>query len=159
MQIVYFSSTSENTHRFVQKLTCVSHRIPLNLQEHMVVDSEYILICPTYSLILEIALRLPVPLLLLKLVFLLHINLNYREHKKTLRVCKCLSTKRLLDPRKRPCWFKTYIMQETFSTMCRHAPLCLFVHVTCTAVPTRTLDIHTYYKPAKERTYYVNFYN
>ncbi len=49
MQIVYFSSTSENTHRFVQKLTCVSHRIPLNLQEHMVVDSEYILICPTYS--------------------------------------------------------------------------------------------------------------
>jgi len=49
VQIVYFSSTSENTHRFVQKLTCVSHRIPLNLQEHMVVDSEYILICPTYS--------------------------------------------------------------------------------------------------------------
>lgn len=49
MQIVYFSSTSENTHRFVQKLTCVSHRIPLNLQQHMVVDSEYILICPTYS--------------------------------------------------------------------------------------------------------------
>lgn len=49
MQIVYFSSTSENTHRFVQKLTCVSHRIPLNLQEHMVVDNEYILICPTYS--------------------------------------------------------------------------------------------------------------
>lgn len=49
MQIVYFSSTSENTHRFVQKLTCVSHRIPLNLHEHMVVDSEYILICPTYS--------------------------------------------------------------------------------------------------------------
>lgn len=49
MQIVYFSSTSENTHRFVQKLTCVSHRIPLNLQEHIVVDSEYILICPTYS--------------------------------------------------------------------------------------------------------------
>lgn len=49
MQIVYFSSTSENTHRFVQKLTCVSYRIPLNLQEHMVVDSEYILICPTYS--------------------------------------------------------------------------------------------------------------
>lgn len=49
MQIVYFSSTSENTHRFVQKLTCVSHRIPLNLQEYMVVDSEYILICPTYS--------------------------------------------------------------------------------------------------------------
>lgn len=49
MQIVYFSSTSENTHRFVQKLTCVSHRIPLNLQEHMVVDGEYILICPTYS--------------------------------------------------------------------------------------------------------------
>lgn len=49
MQIVYFSSTSENTHRFVQKLTCVSHRISLNLQEHMVVDSEYILICPTYS--------------------------------------------------------------------------------------------------------------
>lgn len=49
MQIVYFSSTSENTYRFVQKLTCVSHRIPLNLQEHMVVDSEYILICPTYS--------------------------------------------------------------------------------------------------------------
>lgn len=49
MQIVYFSSTSENTHRFVQKVTCVSHRIPLNLQEHMVVDSEYILICPTYS--------------------------------------------------------------------------------------------------------------
>ncbi|KXG88572.1 hypothetical protein HMPREF3232_01474 [Fannyhessea vaginae] len=43
--------------------------------------------------------------------------------------------------------------------MCCRALLCLFAHVTCTAVPACALDIQTYYKPAKERTYYVNFYN
>ncbi|MBO2029160.1 class Ib ribonucleoside-diphosphate reductase assembly flavoprotein NrdI [Klebsiella pneumoniae] len=46
--IVYFSSRSENTHRFVQRpLPAV--RIPLNEREHLRVDEPYILIVPSYG--------------------------------------------------------------------------------------------------------------
>jgi len=47
---VYFSSTSENTHRFVGKLGFRSARIPLRPKEApLTVDEEYILLVPTYG--------------------------------------------------------------------------------------------------------------
>lgn len=48
MIIVYFSGASENTHRFVQKISARSVRIPLDGNEQIVVDEPYILITPTY---------------------------------------------------------------------------------------------------------------
>lgn len=42
--IVYFSSSSENTHRFVQRLGLPAVRIPLNERERIQVDA------PTFSL-------------------------------------------------------------------------------------------------------------
>ena len=42
--IVYFSSSSENTHRFVQRLALPAVRIPLNERERIQVDEPYILI-------------------------------------------------------------------------------------------------------------------
>lgn len=48
--LVYFSSTSENTHRFVRKLGFPRVRIPLRPGEEPVkVDEEYILVVPTYG--------------------------------------------------------------------------------------------------------------
>ena len=47
--IVYFSSSSENTHRFVQRLELPAVRIPLNEREHIQVDEPYILIVPSYG--------------------------------------------------------------------------------------------------------------
>ncbi|MFT4124926.1 MAG: class Ib ribonucleoside-diphosphate reductase assembly flavoprotein NrdI [Gordonia sp. (in: high G+C Gram-positive bacteria)] len=48
--IVYFSSVSENTHRFVEKLGMASVRIPLIDREGSFrVDEPYVLICPTYG--------------------------------------------------------------------------------------------------------------
>ncbi len=47
--IVYFSSRSENTHRFVQRLGLPTVRIPLNEREHLRVDEPYILIVPSYG--------------------------------------------------------------------------------------------------------------
>ncbi len=47
--IVYFSSKSENTHRFVCKLGFVSKRIPISSREELKVDKPYVLIVPTYS--------------------------------------------------------------------------------------------------------------
>ncbi|ULI43609.1 class Ib ribonucleoside-diphosphate reductase assembly flavoprotein NrdI [Raoultella ornithinolytica] len=47
--IVYFSSSSENTHRFVQRLGLPAVRIPLNEREHIQVDAPYILIVPSYG--------------------------------------------------------------------------------------------------------------
>lgn len=47
--IVYFSSSSENTHRFVQRLALPAVRIPLNERERIQVDEPYILIVPSYS--------------------------------------------------------------------------------------------------------------
>ena len=48
--LVYFSSTSENTHRFVGKLGFRSARIPLRPKEApLAVDEEYVLLVPTYG--------------------------------------------------------------------------------------------------------------
>jgi nrdI protein len=47
---VYFSSASENTHRFVGKLGYRSARLPLRRgDEPLVVDEEYVLVVPTYG--------------------------------------------------------------------------------------------------------------
>jgi len=48
--LVYFSSASENTHRFVQKLGVPAARIPLHDREGAFeVDEPYVLILPTYG--------------------------------------------------------------------------------------------------------------
>ena len=48
--LVYFSSTSENTHRFVGKLGFPMARIPLRRTEPpLTVDEEYVLVVPTYG--------------------------------------------------------------------------------------------------------------
>lgn len=49
-QLVYFSSTSENTHRFVAKLGLEAQRIPLRPTEAPLrVDEPYVLVLPTYG--------------------------------------------------------------------------------------------------------------
>ncbi|CAG7612083.1 class Ib ribonucleoside-diphosphate reductase assembly flavoprotein NrdI [Leucobacter soli] len=49
-RLVYFSSASGNTHRFVEKLGLPAHRIPLHSRdEPLVVDEPYVLILPTYG--------------------------------------------------------------------------------------------------------------
>lgn len=48
--IVYFSSATENTHRFVQKLGLEALRIPLRAtDEPLQVDEEYVLLVPSYG--------------------------------------------------------------------------------------------------------------
>ncbi|MFW0786688.1 class Ib ribonucleoside-diphosphate reductase assembly flavoprotein NrdI [Gordonia sp. CPCC 206044] len=48
--VVYFSSVSENTHRFVEKLGMRSVRIPvLDDPGGFTVDEPFVLICPTYG--------------------------------------------------------------------------------------------------------------
>ena len=47
VQVVYFSSVSENTHRFVQKLGLPAIRIPLH--GRIEVADPYVLILPTYG--------------------------------------------------------------------------------------------------------------
>ena len=50
MLVVYFSSATENTHRFVQKLGFPSARIPLRpTEEPLKVNEPYVLVCPTYG--------------------------------------------------------------------------------------------------------------
>lgn len=50
MLVVYFSSVTNNTHRFVQKLGLPNVRIPLRLKdEPLVVNEPYVLVCPTYG--------------------------------------------------------------------------------------------------------------
>ena len=50
MLVVYFSSATENTHRFVQKLGFHSARIPLrSTEEPLKVNEPYVLVCPTYG--------------------------------------------------------------------------------------------------------------
>ncbi len=46
-RLVYFSSVSENTHRFVRKLGVPAIRIPLH--ERIEVDRPYVLLLPTYG--------------------------------------------------------------------------------------------------------------
>ena len=48
--LVYFSSTSDNTHRFVQKLGLPAHRIPVRpTDEFLHAPEPYVLIVPTYG--------------------------------------------------------------------------------------------------------------
>jgi len=48
--LVYFSSVSENTHRFVQRLGVPAARIPVRASEPpLQVDEPYVLIVPTYG--------------------------------------------------------------------------------------------------------------
>lgn len=48
--IVYFSSATDNTHRFVQKLGLPAQRIPLRRTDPLVrVEGEYVLVVPTYG--------------------------------------------------------------------------------------------------------------
>src|SRR5699024_6146412 len=48
--LVYFSSASQTTHRFVERLGLEAHRIPLRPTEpFLTVDEEYVLIVPTYG--------------------------------------------------------------------------------------------------------------
>ncbi|MEJ5928705.1 class Ib ribonucleoside-diphosphate reductase assembly flavoprotein NrdI [Corynebacterium sp. H128] len=50
MLIVYFSSATGNTHRFVEKLGLPHARIPLlKAEEPLIVDEPYVLVCPTYG--------------------------------------------------------------------------------------------------------------
>ncbi|MFP7366650.1 class Ib ribonucleoside-diphosphate reductase assembly flavoprotein NrdI [Corynebacterium callunae] len=50
MLIVYFSSATNNTHRFVQKLGFPNVRIPLTrVEEPLKVDEPYTLVVPTYG--------------------------------------------------------------------------------------------------------------
>lgn len=49
-KLIYFSSASGNTHRFVQKLACDAQRIPLHASETPLLATEpYVLILPTYG--------------------------------------------------------------------------------------------------------------
>lgn len=49
--IVYFSSVSENTHRFVEKLELPATRIPIlgRIQDPDFVREPYVLVLPTYG--------------------------------------------------------------------------------------------------------------
>lgn len=48
--LVYFSSVSENTHRFIRKLEVPARRIPLRRKEkHLEVSEPYLLVVPSYG--------------------------------------------------------------------------------------------------------------
>ena len=47
--LVYFSSSSENTQRFIERLGMPAVRIPLNERERIRVDVPYILVVPSYG--------------------------------------------------------------------------------------------------------------
>ncbi|MFT3900576.1 MAG: class Ib ribonucleoside-diphosphate reductase assembly flavoprotein NrdI [Gordonia sp. (in: high G+C Gram-positive bacteria)] len=51
LSVVYFSSVSENTHRFVEKLGLAAIRIPVHDRDEapLLVDEPYVLITPTYG--------------------------------------------------------------------------------------------------------------
>lgn len=50
MLLVYFSSTTRNTDRFVAKVGLPAVRIPLHrAEEPLTVDEPYVLVCPTYG--------------------------------------------------------------------------------------------------------------
>jgi protein involved in ribonucleotide reduction len=48
-EIVYFSSRSENTHRFVEKLRLAARRIPISASQSLLAPGPYVLVVPTYS--------------------------------------------------------------------------------------------------------------
>jgi len=47
--LVYFSSSSENTLRFIERVGLPAVRIPLNERERIQVDEPYILVVPSYG--------------------------------------------------------------------------------------------------------------
>jgi protein involved in ribonucleotide reduction len=47
-ELVYFSTRSENTHRFVQKLGLPASRIPLRADEALKAAAPFVLVVPTY---------------------------------------------------------------------------------------------------------------
>ena len=47
--LVYFSSKSGNTHRFVTRLGLTSYRIPMETEQLPAPTDPYVLICPTYA--------------------------------------------------------------------------------------------------------------
>lgn len=47
--LVYFSSQSENTHRFVTRVGLPARRIPLDAAQQLQVDEPYILVVPSYG--------------------------------------------------------------------------------------------------------------
>lgn len=47
--LVYFSSLSENTHRFVTRLNLPAQRIPIDVAQRLQVEQPYILIVPSYG--------------------------------------------------------------------------------------------------------------
>lgn len=50
MLVVYFSSATENTHKFITRLGLPAARIPLRkADEPLVVTEPYVLVCPTYG--------------------------------------------------------------------------------------------------------------
>lgn len=49
MEVVFFSSISNNTKRFVDKLEIDSYRIPIKIKEELIVNKDFILITPTYA--------------------------------------------------------------------------------------------------------------
>ncbi|GAB3601054.1 class Ib ribonucleoside-diphosphate reductase assembly flavoprotein NrdI [Kineococcus gypseus] len=50
LDVVYFSSVSGNTHRFVEELGVTARRIPLRPhEEHLRVSEPYVLVLPTYG--------------------------------------------------------------------------------------------------------------
>lgn len=62
MLVVYFSSATGNTHKFVRKLGLPSRRIPLRKSdEPLIVDEPYVLVCPTYGGGVSIMGREPKP--------------------------------------------------------------------------------------------------
>ncbi|MEO3990756.1 class Ib ribonucleoside-diphosphate reductase assembly flavoprotein NrdI [Pseudocitrobacter cyperus] len=48
-RLVYFSSSSENTHRFMMRLGLPAIRIPLDERERIQADEPYILVLPSYG--------------------------------------------------------------------------------------------------------------
>ncbi|MCA1408298.1 class Ib ribonucleoside-diphosphate reductase assembly flavoprotein NrdI [Ensifer sp. IC3342] len=48
-EIVYFSSRSENTHRFVEKLGLPGRRIPMGAGASLQVSCPFVLVVPTYA--------------------------------------------------------------------------------------------------------------
>lgn len=51
LDIIYFSNVSNNTHRFIEKLSLVTNirRIPVKGDWDEAIDSPYVLITPTYN--------------------------------------------------------------------------------------------------------------
>ncbi|ELY2641304.1 class Ib ribonucleoside-diphosphate reductase assembly flavoprotein NrdI [Cronobacter sakazakii] len=48
-RLIYFSSRSENTHRFIARLGLPAARIPLEDRERLRADEPYILVVPSYG--------------------------------------------------------------------------------------------------------------